>query len=65
MKNIIKNWKMRPSTNRSRATKVAANGLWHDDSFGVFTVGVAVYFATMAREQIQRSMINVSPILPH
>jgi hypothetical protein len=65
MINIIKNSKMRPRATKACPTTAAANGVRHVDQFGFFAVGFAVYFAAMALERIQRSMMNVTPVLFH
>ncbi len=45
--------------------KAAANGVWHDDQFGFFAVGFAMYSAAMALEQIQRSTASAAHCLPY
>ena len=51
---------MRPKANKSGPTKAAANGVWHDDQFGFFAVGFAMYLAAMALGQIQRSTASAA-----
>jgi hypothetical protein len=52
-------------TNKSGPTKAAANGVWHNDQFGFFAVGFAVYVALMVLEQIQRSTASAVHLPPH
>ena len=62
---MIKNCKMRPRATKPCPTTAAANRVWNVEQFGFFALGFAVYLAAMALEHIQRSMINVAPILFH